>query len=436
MSATLQLYSFILALAHTVARHIPGTRCKAHARRLWVHHLRELQGLHCSTGTPRLWVHAASAGEFEHIRPVLELLRERLPGLSVVLSFFSPSGLAAHKTTPLADVIVLLPPDLPTTVHSFLNAVHPDVAVFIRYELWPGYLTALRQRGIPTVLMAATFPRSHLWTLPGPRTLLRKTLRCFRLIMALNSREAVAFQRFVPDVPTVSIPDPRYDRIWAVVHQQTDLHLPDASHTSERFRIVAGSTWNADHRLLRQAIPRLPEALRARLTLVIVPHEPTPEAVDSLLRLFPQAYCWSRIQPNTSLAEDRAAPLVVIVDRLGLLLQLYRIGDAAYVGGGFGRCVHNLAEPAAYGLPLACGPAVAASPDAGKLLSAGALTIVRTADELAQWLETMSTSPAHREHRGAAARAVIEHQLGGAENVATTLATLLHSRYSKVQQIS
>jgi 3-deoxy-D-manno-octulosonic-acid transferase len=416
------LYSLFLQLLLSAAWLLPSLRPKLRQRRLWRQHLHHLRQMRLAQQL-RLWVHAASAGEFEHIRPVLALLRERFPHLCVVLSFFSPSGFAAHSTTPLADAVVLLPPDMPTHVRAFLDAVRPHVAVILRAELWPGYLAALRHRRIPTLLVAATFPRFPLWKAPGLRGILRRLLRSFSGIVPLTESDAAAFRRLVPEVPVEQIPDPRYDRIWAAVHQNSSLALPSPFGDPDRFRLLAGSTWAADHRLLAAALPLLPEALRSRLALIIVPHEPTPETLAALLRLFPTACRWSQIHETQEQTEH--APAVLVVDRIGLLLQLYRFGDAAYVGGGFGRCVHNLAEPAAYGLPLACGPAIEGSPDAPKLLQVGALTLLRTPQELAHWLHRMAINPEERRHQGQAAQAVIRDNLGGAARVAELLQRLL-----------
>ncbi|MEN3026981.1 MAG: glycosyltransferase N-terminal domain-containing protein [Chlorobiota bacterium] len=423
MPAALWLYEAALRQATSLARLSPQLRLKAKAREEWHRHLRELQDWSYAAPHPRLWVHSASAGEFEHVRPVLQLLQARLPQLSVILTFFSPSGYEAHRATPFADKVFLLPPDLPDSRHSFLAALQPTAAVFVRYELWLGYLAALRQRQVPTFLVAATFPRSSLWRLPVAQRLLRQALSSFQRIWALNDREAAAFRRLVPEVPVTVVPDPRYDRIWQVAHQEPRVWLPEAFRHPGSFCLIAGSTWEEDHRLLAGMLRYLPNDLRQRLVLIIVPHEPDPARVTALLRLFRGAHRWTEVT-DASPGVVEQGPQVLIVDRFGLLLHLYCFADVAYVGGGFGHGVHNLAEPAAYGIPLVCGPRVQKSPDAHALLRTGALTIVRTERQFADWLYAVFSNPEERQRLGTTAQRLLQ-QRGGAESIATSLAAVL-----------
>lgn len=422
MPILLWLYGLALTIGSAIAARLPQVGSKLRARQLWREQLQQL-ATEPLPGTVRLWIHAASAGEFEHIRSVLERLRQELPQLSIVLSFFSPSGLAAHGHTQLADRVLLLPPDTPTAAQRFLHLVRPHVAVFVRYELWPNYLWRLRQAGIPILLVAATFPRSPLWRMPGLRWVLRRLLGAFHTVVALTAEDAERFRRVLPRGRVEGVLDPRYDRIWAAVHREHPLALPEPFSAPDRFHIVAGSIWPADAQLLAQALQLLPAEIRSRSTLLLVPHEPTADMLHRLLELFPQALRWSTLARAAT--ADGESPPALIIDRLGLLLSLYRYGTVAYVGGGFGRCVHNLAEPAAYGLPLACGPATDGSPDAPTLQAAGALSIVRTPAELVHWLTTMAADPEERQRRGHAARAAIEQRLGGTERVQTLLRSLL-----------
>ncbi|GBD07262.1 3-deoxy-D-manno-octulosonic acid transferase [bacterium HR21] len=420
------LYHLLLGLASVGARLSPSLRSKLRARRQWRPLLHRLQQEAPLKGE-LLWVHAASAGEFEHVRTVLELLRHRHPGLRVVLTFFSPSGWEAHRQTPLADHVLLLPPDTPAAVEAFLELLHPKVAVFVRYELWPGYLEALQRRGIPAVLVAATFPQSPLWRLPGARSVLRRMLRSFTVLAAVRPDDVVAFRKLVPELPVELVPDPRYDRIWSVATSPAPDTFGFPWSDSSFFRLIAGSTWKADHRVIAEAIRRLPPQLQRRLCVVLVPHEPTLEVLASLERLFPGALRWSRLSELHAGSAPRQGMQVLVVDRVGMLLQLYRHGEAAYVGGGFGRCVHNVVEPAAYGLPLVCGPAIGCSLDAPKFHASGALTVIRTPAELAAWLSTMMTDEARRSHQGRAARELVGHNTGGTLRVVTLIEALLKS---------
>jgi 3-deoxy-D-manno-octulosonic-acid transferase len=403
----------VSGLLHAGARLLPHWRGAAAERSRWRSTLPEQLPTGC------LWVHCASAGEYEHIRSVLRRVRDELPGLPFVVSFFSPAGYRQHRHAPEADAVVLMAPDTPWAVRWELERLRPVAAVFVRYELWPGHLRELRRRGIPAMLVAATAPRSWLWRLPPLRGALRCLLGSFQRVLALGEENACYFRRLVSKVE--AIPDPRYDRIWEAVQAAPSVEFP-TEYAAGRWVLVAGSTWAADHRLLARLLEELPQELGQRLTLVLVPHVPDAAHLRQVQQLFPQARWWS--QPGMP---ESGKPAVLVVDRVGVLLGLYRYAQAAYVGGGFGRGVHNVVEPAAYGIPVACGPRIAASPDAVPLQRVGALWIVRTAEQLRQWVERLMQQPQEYERAATAARAFVRDRLGGSTVVARRLVELLRS---------
>jgi len=328
-------------------------------------------------------IHASSLGEFEQARPIIEGMKKRNPNIDVTVTFFSPSGYRIRHAYECADRVLYLPIDSSKNAASFLHRINPDVLLFIRYELWLNYLLEARKQAIPVYVINATFPRSRIWKLfPW---LLRSILNLFSGIYAVNSNEKDAFKALHPSVIIHDGNDTRIDRI----HEQVSAITSNTSMIGELIPgiekrsmtcIVLGSSWREDEAVFLSAISLIDEPLR----LIIVPHEPTFEHCTSLNESLPNSILLSEC--NEDIGNQH-----IIVDSIGNLLAIYAIADAAYIGGGFGAGVHSCAEPAGYGIPLAAGPFISRSPDAGVLHQMGALEIIGNVHDAARWLKAICT---------------------------------------------
>lgn len=371
-------------------------------------------------GVPRVHVHAASVGEFEQAKPIIEALRERHARCCITASFFSASGYEQQHAYAGLDAACFLPPESMREMRAFYELIDPDVMLVMRYDLWPEQMAAARERGTP-VLLACGVMRSgsRRFALPW-RGFFRGLYGGLERVHAVSPADHDAFLRLVPGLDVVVDGDTRYDRVLQRVSAPADLGALAGGRFEGRTVIVAGSTWPADETLLA------PFASRADLALVIVPHEPTPAHVAELLARFRGSAPLSSLDGAAGSAggaggDGPDAPSVVIVDRTGLLSALYRIGAMAYVGGGFGEGVHSVLEPAAYGIPVIAGPRIGRSRDAEEMASTGALAVVDSPAALRDVLERLLHDPVERDRLGALASRFVTERAGATARIVEDL---------------
>jgi 3-deoxy-D-manno-octulosonic-acid transferase len=322
---------------------------------------------------PRVWFHAASMGELEQLIPVIEQLRASFDDVCIVSTCTSASGREHAARQACIDDALYLPVDQSHAMKEIIDVIRPSVVVIDRYDLWPVMVSTLHHRRIVTMLVNATMPSA------GRNALLRAFTR--RLYQMIDTVIAVS-QQDAHDLAALLEreiewkPDTRMDRI--LQRRDAAALAPRELPPWDGHTLVLGSTWPADEALLLDAWKRV-SARNWRL--VIVPHEPTDQAVSAIEHQIP-----CRRLSSIALDEVAAASPHIVVDSVGKLLQLYAAADAAYVGGGFGVGVHSLAEPAGFGLPIACGPAIERSRDAKGLIQHDAVTVVRTQKDAVEWL--------------------------------------------------
>lgn len=362
-------------------------------------------------GARVFWLHAASLGEFEQGRPLLETVRRRHPDWRIVLTFFSPSGYEMRKHYDQADWVGYLPPDVPAQVRHFLDEVKPDVAVFVKYEFWANYLFELQRRGIPTFLVSALFRSGQPFFHPLG-TLWRRMLRSYSHLF-LQDQASARLLESVGITHFSVVGDTRVDRVLHIAaHALPNEVVQRFAGTFGDFVLVAGSTWERDERLLADALHQW--AGRGNLRLIVAPHDPSEEAVRRIMDLFPGAVRYSQMQADTPL--PLAGLPCLIIDNVGLLNTLYRYGSAAYIGGGLGKGIHNTLEPAAWRLPVAFGPRYEKFEEARQFVARGGATVIHQPDHLRHWLMLLQ-EPSHRERAAQAVLSYLEESRGATERV-------------------
>ena len=356
--------------------------------------------------TQSVWIHAASLGEFEQARPIIESIKKNHPQYQITLTFFSPSGYRIRKSYNGADRVLYLPLDILANTERFLDVIEPDIIMFVRYELWLNYLLSARKRAIPVYAVNATFPSSDIWKYFRP--ILRSLLNLFSEIYTVGEEHTERFLALNPRLHVHTGSDTRIDRIYEQVqNMRQSPHLINEiiplQKSEQDCIIVLGSSWQEDEQMFLEALPSLDEHVR----LIIVPHEPEEHVLERLLNTVPDAVLLSDLSKHNAKH--------IIVDSIGKLLAIYAIADAAYIGGGFGAGVHSCAEPAGYGIPLSCGPFIDRSPDAIALNTKGALEVVRTSSDAAHWMHAVAAGA--MKHAGEAA----EQYIGQAQGMTSTI---------------
>lgn len=373
---------------------------------------------------PLVWMHAPSVGEGLQARPVLERLRRRRPDIQLVYTHFSPSAerFAAGLDV---DFRAYLPFDVPDDGAVIVDALNPTALVFSKLDVWPELVRAAAERHVALGLVSGTVSAgSARRGVAG--VLLRPAYARLDSVGAVDADDAerlveLGVRRSVLQVTG----DTRYDQVWERAHGIAGTPDVVGALASQRPTLVAGSTWPSDEAVLLPAWSRLRESV-PDARLVLAPHEPTPGHLDPITAWAAgRGIRFARLNDSGAASAD-----VVLVDRVGVLGDLYAIATAAYVGGGFhGAGLHSVLEPAAFGVPVIFGPRHEDSRDARLLLAAGAATAAADAGEMVNALRGWLAVPAERATAGAAARQVVERGLGAADR-STELVLSLLSRQS------
>ncbi len=321
-------------------------------------------------GQKVIWFHAASLGEFEQGRPLIEALHEKYPEYRVVQTFFSPSGYEVRKNYKGADVICYLPYDTPSNCRRFLDLVHPDIAIFVKYEFWGHILQELKRRAVPTYLVSGIF-RNRQAFFKWYGGIVRPTLDCFtHLFVQDEESKNLANGLGLRNVTVCG--DTRFDRVIAIQQQAKQFPWAKAFAGSARFVLVAGSSWPKDEDILLEHFNNHPE-----MKLIIAPHEIHEEHVQSIIGKLKRPFMrYSQLNEAKVTEVD-----CLIIDAIGFLSGIYRYGQVAYIGGGFGVGIHNTLEAAVYGIPVVFGPNHTAFREALGLLSAEGGFTVSNAEE-------------------------------------------------------
>lgn len=289
-----------------------------------------------------IWFHAASLGEFEQGRPVIEALKKEFPQFKILLSFFSPSGYEIRKDYALADEVLYLPTDTPRHALQWVQRHHIVAAFFIKYEFWFNYMRALKKAGIPLFYISLILkPDSFFFRWYG--RWFRKQLRTVTHFFVQDETTAELLRSDGFDNVTVC-GDTRFDRVAAIAQQAKP--FPEI----ERFIvgrncIIAGSTWPPDEKLLLDFLPKLPNDY----CLILAPHDVSTSHVDQIKAKFPGAQCYTEY-------DDRVPSNILIINTIGILSQLYQYARFVYIGGGFGANIHNIQEAVTFGCPVVFGP--------------------------------------------------------------------------------
>lgn len=358
-------------------------------------------------GARYVWLHAASLGEFEQGRPLLEAIRQRHPDYKILLTFFSPSGYDVRRDYPGADVVCYLPFDFPRRIRAFLDRVRPTLALFVKYEFWLNTLDELRRRRVPTYLVSGIFRPGQLFFRPIGRPY-RDALRCFDHLFVQDetSRQLLAGI----GLTNVTITgDTRFDRVIDIRHAARPLPVVAAfAERDARPVLIAGSSWPEDEALLIPYFNAHPD-----LKLILAPHEIHEAHLAAIeARLTRPALRLSRADADTTASVD-----CLIVDSFGLLSSIYRYARIAYIGGGFGHGIHNAPEAAVYGVPVLFGPNHHKFREALDLIACGGAFSITDASTLAARLDALLAAPDACTAAGESAGAYIQQHSGATEQI-------------------
>lgn len=337
-----------------------------------------------------IWFHAASLGEYEQGLPVIEKIKEKFPSHKIVITFFSPSGYEVRKNNTIADATVYLPLDTKKNAQKFLKLVHPEMAFFIKYEYWPNYLNKLKKSNTPTYLISGIFRANQVF-FKWYGQFYRNALNSFTYFFVQNEASKKLLLQLGKNNVAVS-GDTRFDRVAAILEKDNSLDFI-SQFKNDCLTIVIGSSWPKDENLLVNYI----NSTNHKLKFIIAPHNIKPEQIQQLKNSISKKTVLFSEKENKNLAEFD----VFIIDTIGILTKIYSYADIAYVGGGFGNPgVHNILEPATFGVPIIIGPNFSHFAEAIALVNLEGCTSISNTDELSQTFETLVTDDVIRNKKG------------------------------------
>lgn len=359
----------------------------------------------------RVWFHASSLGEFEQAKPIIAELKRRSPDTRIIVTFFSPSGYEHSKKYTLADVISYLPFDTRSNARRFLDLTRPDVAVIIRYDVWPNHIWELHRRNIPILIANATMRQKTRRRFPLVRTFHHFVYNVIDDILTVSAQDVAAFRMFGLTRPALeAIGDTRYDQVSIRSSEARKKHVI-AEHILHNKRVlVAGSSWPEDEAMLLPAFLKLKDEV-GNLLLIIVPHEPTLEHLEELESELRGNVPFIRL----SALNDYEGERVIIVDSIGILLTLYAYAEVAFIGGSFKQNVHNVLEAAVYGIPVIYGPRHTNSQEAVTLAAAGGGIVVQDVPSMFAALAMLLQNEEYRRTAGAIAGRFVTGNVGATE---------------------
>lgn len=337
-----------------------------------------------------IWFHAASLGEYEQGLPVIEKIKEKYPSHKIVLTFFSPSGYEVRKNNIVADATVYLPMDTKKNAQKFLKLVHPEMAFFIKYEYWPNYLNQLKKSNTPTYLISGIFRENQMF-FKWYGQFYRNALNTFTYFFVQNEVSKKLLLQLGKNNVAVS-GDTRFDRVAAILEKDNSLDFI-SQFKNDSLTIVIGSSWPKDESLLINYI----NSTNRKLKFIIAPHNIKPEQIQQLKNSISKKTVLFSEKADKNLAEYD----VFIIDTIGILTKIYSYADIAYVGGGFGNPgVHNILEPATFGVPIVIGPNFSHFAEAIALVNLEGCTSISNNEELSQTFEILVTDDEIRNKKG------------------------------------
>lgn len=362
----------------------------------------------------RVIFHVASVGELLQAMPVMAELMNMETGPQVVLSYTSPSVAGNMPKGVPADVITPSPIDVSSHVKKFLDLLAPDLVIFSTYDLWPGFVQQTLDRGIPGVLINAALPENS-GRLKAPARLLFSSLYPrLSAVGAITREDADRFSRLgVPRQKVHLTGNCRFDQTIERCRRVTD-DDPDLSALPEAdLMLIAGSTWPEDHERLLPALAAVLEDVPA-FKAAIAPHEPGPDHVREVEEFFNRRKITTARYTDLREGSGDKDARVIVVNTVGVLFKLYKRGRMAYVGGGFGRGVHNVMEPAGMGLPVMVGPRHQNSAEALRMINSGGVVCLKSAAGIETVVKKWISDPAARQTAGKRARDVVLQNAGAA----------------------
>jgi 3-deoxy-D-manno-octulosonic-acid transferase len=403
-------YNISIAFYYFIIRIVSPFNSKA---KLWLQGRRglwERLRIISETNGKVIWIHCSSLGEFEQGRPVIERIKSEMPEVKIFLTFFSPSGYTVRKSYSQCDWVDYIPLDTKRNARKFLNLVKPAMVLFIKYEFWYHHLLEIKKRDIPAFLISANFRETQVF-FKWYGSWYRKMLLAYRLIFVQNELSKSLLESIGYNKVCIS-GDTRFDRVKSIMLQSKEIKIAE-EFSRDHFVIVAGSTWEKDEDLLFTCLKNS----NSDIKIIIAPHE------ISKLHLARIKNQWNNelVFYSEASAESVKEAKVLLIDNVGMLSSLYKYGVIAYIGGGFGKGIHNVLEAATYGMPVIFGPNYRKFQEAVQLVELKAAFPVTDSTELQSLLDHFNNDKKFLKQASSVAAFYVSDKTGATETVLRSL---------------
>ncbi|WP_320815400.1 3-deoxy-D-manno-octulosonic acid transferase [Flavobacterium sp.] len=354
-----------------------------------------------------IWFHAASLGEYEQGLPVIEKIKTQYPTHKIIITFFSPSGYEVRKDNTVADVTVYLPLDTKSNAKQFLDLAHPEMVFFIKYEFWPNYLNELKKQNIKTYLISGIFRENQAF-FKWYGSFYKDALKTFEYFFVQNEKSKKLIQSIGFNNVKIS-GDTRFDRVVAILERDNSLDFVE-EFKNNTITIVIGSSWPKDENILIEYINQSSENVK----FIIAPHNIKKEQIANLTSLIKKSTVLFSEKEGKKLSEYQ----VFIIDTIGILTKIYFYGDIAYVGGGFGKPgVHNILEPATFGLPIVIGPNYSHFAEATALVNMEGCNSISNSSQLKEAFDLLLQNEDERVEKGHVCSTFVEMNKGATNRI-------------------
>jgi 3-deoxy-D-manno-octulosonic-acid transferase len=353
-----------------------------------------------------IWFHAASLGEYEQGLPVIEKIKTKFPDHKIVITFFSPSGFEVRKSNTVADVTVYLPLDTKSNAKKFIELIHPEMVFFIKYEYWPNYLNELKKRNIKTYLISGVFREKQVF-FKWYGGFYRNALKTFDYFFVQNESSKKLLQSIGFQNVKIS-GDTRFDRVVSILERDNSLDFIE-KFKNNKTTIVIGSSWPKDENLLINYINQ-----SENVKFIIAPHNILQSTIVNLQSSIKKTTVLFSEKNNLDLSNFD----VFFIDTIGILTKIYSYADIAYVGGGFGNPgVHNILEPATFGIPIVIGPNFSHFAEATALVHQEGCVSVSNQNELNEALDNLISNEDIRLEKGHICSTFVQMNKGATEKI-------------------
>lgn len=360
-----------------------------------------------------IWVHTASLGEFEQGLPIIEKLKLQYPTHKIVVSFFSPSGYEVKKNSAIADCMVYLPLDTKINAKRFVKAIHPELVIFVKYEFWPNYLNELKKQNIPTLLVSGIFREKQLF-FKSYGNWMRNSLAAFTHFFVQNEKSKNLLNNIGVSNCTIT-GDTRYDRVFEILERDNRLDFIE-EFKQDTSTIVYGSSWEDDEAIYLDFLND-----SKGIKHIIAPHNIKDSKIEKLLNSISKKTVLYSDIANKNLAEFD----VLIINTIGLLTKVYSYADIAYVGGAFKTGLHNVLEPAVFGIPVVIGPKYQKFQEATDLVERKGVLSVPSKKEYELTINQLINNADYRKQTGSINSTFIQQQAGATEKIIDYISTSL-----------